>query len=122
MVVDPPPPDAGAGDAGDGIEEDEDVLARFDEASAAFDGEAGEADMGFEVHVVGARHDLGLHTALEVGDFLGAFINEEHHDEDVGVVGGDGVVELLEDGGLAGIVQAQHQQPRITRIFLKHIV
>ena len=43
----------GAGDAGDGVKENENVFARFDHSTAALDHEAGEAHVGFEVLVVG---------------------------------------------------------------------
>ena len=47
--------------------------------------------------------DLALDRAPHVGDFFGALVDQQHHQLDVGVVGLDGVGDLLEDGGLAGL-------------------
>jgi hypothetical protein len=58
---------------------------------------AGEGFAG-EAFAVGA--DEG---ASEVGDFLGAFVDEEDDDLDVGVVAEDGGGDVLEEGGLAGL-------------------
>ena len=91
----------GAGDAGDGIQQHKDVLAGFHHAPAALDHEAREADVGFQVLVVGGGHDFGLDRALEIGDFLRALVNEQDHRMDFRMVGGDGVGDLLENGGLA---------------------
>jgi hypothetical protein len=63
---------------------------------------SGEANVRFEILVVAGGDDLGLHAALEVGDFLGTLVDEQHHAMHLGVIGGDGVADLLEDRGLAG--------------------
>ena len=102
----------GAGDAGDGIQQDKNVPPAFDHAAAALDDEAGEADVGFQVLVVGGGDDLGLDGALEIGDFLRALVNQQDHGVDFGVIGGDGVGDLLEDGRLARARRGDDQPAR----------
>ena len=57
--------------------------------------------MGFQVLVVGGGNHFGLDRALEVGDLLGALVNEQHQRVDLRVIGGDSVGNLLENGSLA---------------------
>ena len=52
--------------------------------------------------VKGGGHDLGLDRALHVRDFLGALVDEQHDEEDVGAVGIDGIGDGLEEHGLTG--------------------
>ena len=53
--------------------------------------------------VEGAGDDGADDGALHVGDFLRALVHEQHEEVDLGVVDGDGVGQLLEDRGLAGL-------------------
>ena len=68
--------------------------------------------MRFQIHVVRRRDDLGLDGTLKIRDFLRAFINEQHHRVDFRVVRGDGVADLLEDGGLAAARRGDDQPAR----------
>ncbi len=102
----------GAGDARERIHEHEDIAAGFHETPAALDHESGQAHMGFEFHVVGGGHDFRLHRALKIGDFLGALVDEQHHRMHFGMVGGDGVADLLKDGGFAGAGRRHDQAAR----------
>ncbi len=89
-------------DAGDRVQQHKYVFACLDHAPATLDHEAREPHVRLQVLIVGRGDHLGLDRPLEVGDFLGAFVNEQHHHVDLGVVGGDGVGYLLEDRGFAG--------------------
>ena len=102
----------GAGHAGDGVEQHEYILARLHDAAAALDDEARKADVRVQVLVVRGGDDLRLHRALEVGNFLGALVNEQHDAVDFGVVDVDGVGDLFEDGGLAGARQGDDEAAR----------
>ena len=51
--------------------------------------------------VEGARDHLALDAALHVRHFLGPLIDEQHDEEDLRVVGGDGVGDVLQQDGLA---------------------
>lgn len=50
---------------------------------------------------VGVEAELG-EGAFEVGDFFGAFVDEQAQDGDVGVVECDGAGDVFEQGGFAG--------------------
>ena len=69
------------------VQQHKDVLAGLHHAPAALDHEARQAHVGFQILVVGGGDDLGLHRALEVGDFLRALVNEQHQHMDLGMVG-----------------------------------
>ena len=89
----------------DRIEQDHDVLAEFDHSLGLFDDHLGDLDMPRGWLVEGGADHLGrrpLDRALHVGDFLGALVDQEHHDIRFGVVGQDAVGDLLEEDGLAG--------------------
>lgn len=94
----------GAGEACDGVHEEEDVFAGFDEAFGAFDGEFGDAAVVACAFVVRAGVDFGTwEGAAEFGDFLGAFVDEEDHEVDGFVVFfPDGLGHVEEEGGFTG--------------------
>jgi hypothetical protein len=50
-----------------------------------------------------------LHRARHLGDFLGTLVDEQHDQGDVGIVGGDGVGDVLHHHRLAAL-RAGHQQ------------
>ena len=93
----------GARHTRDGVEQHHDVAAHLDQALDTVEHQFGD------LHVVLARlvERAGDHGAddrtLHVGDFLRALVDEQHEEVHLGVVGGDRVGELLEDGGLAGL-------------------
>ena len=95
----------GAGQAGDGIEEDHDVAAVFDHSLGFFDDHfahlhvagGGFVERGADDLAVGA-FDLPLH----VGDFFGPLVDEQHDHVGVGVVRENGLGHFLEQDGFAG--------------------
>ena len=59
--------------------------------------------MGFRIAVIGAGHDLGVRQfAGKFGDLFGALIYQHHHQVDTGVVGRDGLRDVLQQRRLAG--------------------
>ena len=93
----------GAAYAGDGVEKDEDVFAGLHEALGALDGELGDARVALDVAVIRAGHDFrGRHGALDFGDFLGAFIDQEDDQFDVLVIFHHRIRDVLEQRRLAG--------------------
>ena len=79
---------------------------------ASFNHEAGKANVRFQFHVVGGSDDFRFHGTLKVGDFLGALVNQQDHRMHFRMVGGDGVANLLENGGLAGAGRRHDQTAR----------
>ena len=92
----------GAGETGDAVEEDDHVLAVFDEAFGLFDDHLGNLDMAFRRFVEGGADDFGVNAALHIGNFLGAFVDEQDDEFDLGVVFPDAVGDLLHKDGFTG--------------------
>ena len=63
--------------------------------------------------VEGRGNHLAAHRALHFGHFLRAFVNQQHDQEHVGMVGGDRVRDVLQHDGLAGLGR-RHQQAALT--------
>ena len=57
--------------------------------------------------VEGRAHDLALHRALHVGDLFGPLVDEQHDEDDLGVVRGDAVRDVLQHHRLAGARRAR---------------
>ena len=68
--------------------------------------------MGFEVLVIGGGDDFRFDRALKIGDFLGALIDQQDHDGNFRVIGGDGVGNLFENGGLARARRGDNESAR----------
>ncbi len=91
------------GEACDRIEEDDDVVAKLDQALGFFDHHLGDLDVARRLLVEGRGDDLdpGVGVAAKVRDLFGAFIDEEDDDLDVGRVDRDRLCDLLEEDRLA---------------------
>ncbi len=94
---------------GEGIQEDDDVLAGLDEPLGPLDHQLGERDVLLGAPVEGRGVHLAPHRAPHVGDLLGAFVEQQHHEPGLGVVAGHGGGELLEQDGLAGLRRRDDQ-------------
>ena len=92
-----------AGQAGDGVEEDNDVVAALDHALGFVQDDACDLDVAVGGFVEGRCDNFGVDAALHVGHFLGSFVDEENHDVGFGVILGYGVGDILEQEGLAGL-------------------
>jgi hypothetical protein len=84
----------GAAQAGDRVEQHDDVVAQLDEALGALDGELGDRRVVLGGTVEGRGDDLALHRALHVGDLFGALVDEHDHEVHLGVVDRDRVGDL----------------------------
>jgi hypothetical protein len=60
--------------------------------------------------VEGRGHDLALHRALHVGDFLGPLVDQQHDEVDLRVVLLDGVGDVLQQHRLAGARRRDDQR------------
>ena len=71
----------GAGKSGDGVQQDDDVTAGFNESLGAGQDELSNAGVLFNGLVKGGGHDLGaFNGALPVRDFFRSLSNEGGHD------------------------------------------
>ena len=92
----------GAGEAGDGVEEDDDVAAILDEPLGPLKHHLGDGHMLFCRFVKGGGDDLAFDRPGHVGDLFGALVDEQHNELHLGVVLADGVGDALHEHGLAG--------------------
>ena len=92
----------GAREAGDRVEQDHHVAAALDQALGLLDHHLGDLHVARGRLVEGGGDHLALHRALHVGDLFGPLVDEQHDQDHLGVVGGDGVGDVLQQHGLAG--------------------
>ena len=92
----------GAGQAGDRVEQNDDVLAELDVALGLFDHHFGDLNVAAGGLVERAADHLGLGVALHVRDFFRTLVDQQNDQHHVGVVLADGVGDLLKQNRLAG--------------------
>ena len=85
----------GAGQAGDGVQQDDHVFFQLDQAFGALDHHFGHMHVARGRFVKRGGDDFGLDGALHVRDFFGTLVHQQHHHVAVGVVGADGVGDGL---------------------------
>ena len=103
----------GAGEPGDGIEQDHHVPFVLDQTLGLLDHHLRHLDVAGGGLVEGRRDDLAAHRTLHVGDLLGPLVDEQDDEGDLGMVGGDGVGDGLQHHGLAG-ARRRHQETTLT--------
>ena len=78
-------------------------MAGLHQALGLLQDDAGDLDVALGGLVKCGGDDLCVDAAGHVGHLLGALVDEQHYYVCVGVVGGDGVGDVLEQDGLAGL-------------------
>ena len=91
----------GAGQARDGVEQDHHVALVLDQALGLLDHHLRHLHVARGRLVEGRADHLALHRALHVRHLLRPLVDEQHDEGDLGVVGGDGVGDVLQDHRLA---------------------
>ncbi len=100
----------GAAQTRDRIEQDHDIAAMLDKALGLLDHHFGDRDVAAGRLVEGRGHDLALHRALHVGDFFRALVDQEHDQIALGVIGGDGVRDVLQQHRFTGAGRRHDQR------------
>ena len=95
--------------AGDAVEQDHHVMAEFDEAFRAFDGQFRDHGVILGGTVEGGCDHFTGYGALEIGDLFGTLVDENHHEVDLGVVRGYRVRDGLHHHRLAGLGRGDDQ-------------
>ena len=90
-----------AGEAGDAVEQDHDILAGLDEALRALGDELRDENVPRGRFVERAAEDVAIERALEIGNLLGALVHEQQDEVDIGMVAPDRLRDLIEEHGLA---------------------
>src|SRR6516162_4897663 len=99
----------GAGEPGDRIEQDHYILLVLDQALGLLDDHFGDLHVTRRRLIEGAGNHLALHRALHLGDFLGPLVDEQHDQIDLGMIGGDGSGDVLQQHRLAGLGRGDDQ-------------
>ena len=92
----------GAGEAGDRVEQDHDVLAVLDHPLRLLDHHLGHGDVARRRLVERRGDDLAVHRALDVGHLFRPLVDQQHDEVGLLVVGEDRVGQRLEERRLAG--------------------
>ena len=91
----------GAGHAGDGVEEDDDIASEFDEALGTVGDAFADLDMAGHGFVKCGCVDFTIEGSPHVGDFLRALVDEEENEGGLGMVDADAAGEGLEKNRLS---------------------
>ncbi len=81
----------------------------LDQAFGFFDHHFGHLDVAGGGFVESGADDFAADAALHVGDFLGALVDQQHDERNLGVIGSDGVRDGLQQHGLAGARRGDDQ-------------
>ncbi len=73
----------------------------LDQTLGLFDHHFGDLDVASGGLVEGGGDNLTLHAALHVGDFLGPLVDQQHDQEDFGMIVGDRLGDILQHHRLA---------------------
>ena len=102
----------GPGQAGDAVQEDDDVLAVLHEPFGLLDDHLGHLHVTCRRFVEGGADHFADHRPLHVGDLFRTLVDEQHDEHGIRVVVGDGLGDVLQHHGLAG-ARRRHHQPAL---------
>ncbi len=84
------------------VEEDDNVLLVLDQALGLFDNHFSDLDVARSRLVERRADHFAVDGALHVGDFLGPLVDEQHDQEDFGMIVGDRLGDVLQKHRLTG--------------------
>ncbi len=84
------------------FEQDHDILLVLDQALGLLDHHLGNLDVAARRLVEGRGDDLAVDRALHVGDFLRPLVDQQHDQDDLGIIVGDRAGDVLQEHRLAG--------------------
>jgi hypothetical protein len=90
-----------AGEAGNGVEEDDDGFVEFHEALGAVEDHFGHLGVALRILVEGGAVDFGVYGTSEVSDFFGTFVDEENDEGGFWVVFDDGLRDIFQEDRLS---------------------
>src|SRR5258706_6603036 len=101
----------GAREARDGIEQDHHGLLVLDQALGLLDDHFGDLHVA-RGRLVESRGDhFAAHAARHLGHFLGPLVDEQDNERHFGVVGDDGMRDVLQHDGLARLGRRDDEDP-----------
>ena len=93
----------GAGQSGDAIQQDHDILAALYEPLRSLERHLRNAGMILDRLVERGGDNLSVHRALHVGHFLGTLANQRDQQMNIIVIGSNTISDVLEQNRLAGL-------------------
>ena len=90
-----------AGKAGDAIQQDNHVFFVFHHALGFFNHHFGYLHMALRGLVEGGGDYFAAHGTQHFGYFFGAFVNQQHNQLGIGIIGSDGVGDILQHHSFA---------------------
>jgi len=93
----------GTGQAGYGVQQDCDVSSCLDQALRPLQAHLGHTHVRLDRLVEGGTQHLCLNRAIHVSHFFRPLADQQHHQNNLRVVLGDAIGDLLEDGCLASL-------------------
>src|ERR1035437_7784255 len=101
----------GPGQSGDAVENDHDVPAHFHQPLRPLDGQFSHRGVLVGRTIEGGGNHFALDRTTHVGDLFGALVHQKDHEVHVGVVGFDGLGDVLHPRRLAGLRRRDDQSP-----------
>ena len=98
-----------AGQAGDGVQQDDHIFFQFHQTFGTFNHNFCHMHVARCGLVKGGGDHLATHTALHFGHFFGALVHQQNHHVAVGVVGGDGMGNVLHHHGFTALGRCDEQ-------------
>ena len=99
------------GQTGDAVEQDNHVLAEFDQTLGPFDDEFRQLRVPLRRLVEGRAVDVGLNRAPQISDLFRALVDEKKNEPDLGRSGADRLGDVLHQDGLAGAGRSYDEGP-----------
>ena len=90
-----------AGEAGDAVQQDNHIFFVFHHALGFFNHHFRHLHMALRGLIKGGGDYFAAHGTHHFGYFFGAFVNQQHNQLGIGVIGGDGVGDVLQHHGFA---------------------
>jgi hypothetical protein len=87
--------------SGDGVEEDDHVLAHLDQPPGSLENQSRDSKVIRARSIGGRGDDLALHRAPHMGHFLGTLVDEQNEEMDLRIELADGEANLLEEDGFS---------------------
>ena len=86
------------GQSSNRIQEDNDILARFDQSLCLLENDIRDVDVFLRILIKGRCNDLALDAAFHVSDFLGTLIDEQNDEVHLGMILRNRVCDFLQKG------------------------
>ena len=91
-----------ASQAGDGVEQDDNIAFVLDQALGLLNDHLGDLDVAGGGLVESGGDDLALHRALHIRNLFRALVDQQHHQDHFRMISGDRISHVLQEHGLAG--------------------